>query len=321
MSKKTSQQQFRIKPLCAALLLTFAMQPAQANPLGAAVVNGQASFATSGNTLTVTNTPGTIIHWQDFSIGANEITRFAQQSSASTVLNRVTSNIPSNILGTLQSNGRVFLVNPNGVLFGAGATIDVAGLVATTLNLSNADFLAERYNFTRIPGVANISNAGNLIAQNGGQIFLIAPNIENTGVIIAPNGEILLAAGHSVELVNSNDPNLRVNITAPAGDATNVGQLIASAGNLGLFGAVVKNTGKVSADSATLQGGKVVFRASQRVEAGGTISASGNGGGEIKVLSDMRTGTVNVTGTLDASALSNGNGGYIEILGLSLIHI
>src|SRR5450759_761917 len=307
-----TQLQFRLKPVCAAVLLAVAVQTAQANPIGGTVAAGQASFATTGNTLNVTNTPGTIINWQGFSIGANEITHFVQQSASSAVLNRVISNNPSSILGTLQSNGRVFLINPGGIVFGAGAVVDVAGLVASTLNLSNADFLAGRNHFTQVPGSANVSNAGNITAQNGGQIFLIAPDVENTGVITAPNGEILLAAGYSVDLVSTNDPNLRVSITAPAGDATNVGQLIAQSGSLDLFGTVVRHSGTVSADSATLQGGKIVFKASQRVEAGGTISAQGVGGGEIKLLADMQTGTVNVTGKLDASAPNGGNGGFIE---------
>ncbi len=304
-------RELRLKPIFIALACCYSLS-AQANPIGAQVVNGQASFATTGNALTVTNTPGAIINWQGFSIGANEITRFNQQSAASAVLNRVVSNNPSSILGALQSNGRVFLINPKGIVFGQGATVDVAGLVASTLNLSNADFLAGRYHFTQVPGAQNISNAGNIAAQSGGQIYLIAPNVENTGVIAAPNGEILLAAGHSVDLVSTSNPNLRVNITAPAGDATNIGQLIASSGSLGLFGTVVKNSGSVNADSATLQGGRIVFKASQRVEAGGTISASGAGGGNIAVLADMQSGTVNVTGTLDASAPNSGNGGFIE---------
>ncbi|MDO8346914.1 MAG: filamentous hemagglutinin N-terminal domain-containing protein [Rugosibacter sp.] len=301
-----------LKPVYVCVLLALSAQAVLANPLNPTVVNGQASFATTGNALTVTNTPGTIINWQGFSIGAREITRFNQQSAASAVLNRVISNNPSSILGALQSNGRVFLVNPNGIVFGAGATVDVAGLVASSLNLSNADFLAGRYNFTQVPGAANISNAGNITAHDGGQIFLIAAKVENTGVITAPNGEILLAAGHSVDLVNTTNPNLRVNITAPAGDATNVGQLIASAGSLGLFGTIVRNSGQVSADSATMQGGKIVFKASQRVEAGGVMSAQGAGGGNIAVLADMQAGIVNVTGTLDASAPNSGNGGFIE---------
>jgi len=317
IAQKRIKPQFQLKPVYAAVILTASINiaqthSAQANPTGGTVASGQASITTSGSTLTVTNTPGTIINWQGFSIGSNEITNFVQQSASSTVLNRVVGSDPSSILGTLQSNGRVFLINPNGIMFGAGSVVDVAGLVASTLNMSDADFLAGNNHFTAVPGAADVSNAGSINAQEGGQIFLIAPNVENTGVITAPNGEILLAAGADVELVNSNDPNLRVSITAPAGDATNVGQLIASSGSLGLFGTVVKNSGAISADSATMEGGKIVLKASQRVEAGGTISASGTGGGTINVLANMQDGTVNVTGTLDASAPVSGDGGYID---------
>jgi len=202
------RHRFKLALLAASCLLTF---QAHANPMGGNVVNGQASFNTSGNTLTVTNTPGAIIHWQDFSIQANEITRFAQQSASSAVLNRVVGGNTSQILGALQSNGRVFLVNPNGIVFGSGSTVNVAGLVATSLNLSDADFLAGRHRFTSDPNAQAVNNAGNLTAQSGGEIYLIAPDVENSGVITAPNGEILLAAGSSVELVNSLDPALRVN--------------------------------------------------------------------------------------------------------------
>lgn len=329
MNKKSAnrqqrgQSQHRLKPVYAAVLLAFAVQTAQANPVGGSVVNGSASFATSGNTLTVTNAPGTIINWQGFSISSNEVTNFAQQSASSTVLNRVVGNDPSNILGTLKSNGRVFLVNPNGILFGAGAVVDVAGLVASTLNLSNADFLAGKYHFTEVPGAGNISNAGSITAQDNGQIYLIAPNVENTGIINAPNGEILLAAGASVDLVNTNDPNLRVNITAPAGDVTNVGKLIASSGSLGLFGTVVRNSGTVSADSATMQGGKIVFKASERVEAGGSITANGTSGGSVDISAAHSAdpnapGVVIQTGVIRAQG-SAGAGGSVGISGDSIL--
>ncbi|MBA3023125.1 MAG: filamentous hemagglutinin N-terminal domain-containing protein [Gammaproteobacteria bacterium] len=296
------RHRFKLATMAALCLFSFG---AQANPMGGNVVNGSANFNTSGNTLTVTNTPGTIIHWQDFSIQQNEITRFAQQSASSAVLNRVVGGNTSQILGSLQSNGRVFLVNPNGVVFGAGSTVDVAGLVATSLNLSDADFLAGRHRFTSDPNAQAVSNAGNLNAQQGGEIWLIAPDVENSGVITAPDGEILLAAGSSVELVNSLDPNLRVNITAPAGDATNVGQLVASAGRLGLFGAIVRNSGQVSADSATMQGGKIVFRSSQRTEISGTVSATGTTGGTIEVLSGIEVQIGSGT-ALDASGTNGG---------------
>lgn len=311
-SNPQTVHRWTLRPACAAVFLALASATVYANPLDGIVAGGHATWSTSGRTLTVINTPGTIINWRSFSIGSGETTRFVQQSAASVVLNRVIGGDPSSILGTLQSNGRVFLLNPNGIVFGAGATVDVGGLVASTLNLSDADFRAGRNHFTQIPNAGDILNAGNITAHQGGQIYLIAPNVTNTGVITAPSGEILLAAGHSVDLVSTSDPSLRVSITAPAGDVTNLGRLISQAGSLGLFGTVVRNSGVVSADSATLSGGKIVFKASQRVEAGGRISARGIGGGDIKLLADMDTGAVNLTGALDASAPMRGNGGHIE---------
>ena len=117
-------------------------------PTGPVVMHGQAGISMQGNVLNVVNTPGTVIHWNGFSIAANEIARFQQQSASSAVLNRVIGQDPSAILGQLQSNGRVFLINPNGILFGAGARVDVSGLVASTLNISDQDFLQGRMRFT-----------------------------------------------------------------------------------------------------------------------------------------------------------------------------
>jgi filamentous hemagglutinin family protein len=125
--------------LASAVACCFAPALAWANPTGPAVAHGQASFNSQGKLLTITNTPGTIINWKGFSIGAGETTRFVQQNSASAVLNRVVGRDPSAIFGALQSNGRVFLINPNGILFGAGAVIDTAGLVASTLNIMDAE--------------------------------------------------------------------------------------------------------------------------------------------------------------------------------------
>src|SRR3989338_3512287 len=132
---------FRIKPLALAVTFCFCAQ-AQANPLGRQVVHGTATVNQICNTLTVTNSPSAIINWQGFSINQNETTNFIQQSAASSVLNRVVGADPSQLLGALTSNGKVFLINPAGILVVQGARIDVAGFVASTLNLSNEDFLA-----------------------------------------------------------------------------------------------------------------------------------------------------------------------------------
>lgn len=201
-----------IRPLALAVAACFSLA-ANANPTGPSVVSGSAAFRQAGNLLQVTNSPSAIINWQSFSIGAGEITKFVQQSNLSAVLNRVTTQNPSSILGTLQSNGRVFLINPSGIVFGAGSVIDTAGLVASSLSLSNADFLAGRMNFTAVPGAGSVINQG-AINGSGGSVYLVGPAVTNSGIIASPKGEVVLAAGNSVELVNPATPNLRVEITA-----------------------------------------------------------------------------------------------------------
>jgi filamentous hemagglutinin family protein len=148
-----------IRPTAAALAVAACFSgPVLANPTNPTVVHGTATFATAGNILNITNSHNAIINWGSFSIGINELTRFIQPSALSAVLNRVTGQDPSAILGALQSNGRVFLLNPNGIVFGAGAQINVAGLVASTLNLSNDDFLNNRMRFTDGAGAGSVVN-------------------------------------------------------------------------------------------------------------------------------------------------------------------
>ena len=167
---------------------------AYAAPTNPTVISGSAVFSQAGNALNITNTPGTIINWQGFSIGSAEITRFIQQNNLSSVLNRVTGNEASAILGQLLSNGRVFLINPNGIFVGGGAVIDTAGFAMSSLKLDNADFLAGRFKFEDVPGAGKVINQVTIKAGDGGFVYLVAPQVENHGVITSPSGEIVLAA-------------------------------------------------------------------------------------------------------------------------------
>lgn len=326
MKKSRHCNNWQRKAVAVAVASCFVItSPVYANPIGADVVNGTVSMAQQGNALNITNSPGAIINWQSFSIGVSEATRFIQQSAASGVLNRVTGVDPSSILGTLQSNGRVFLINPNGVLFGAGAQVDVAGLVVSTLNLSNADFLAGRYNFTANANAGGIENQGSITALPGGQIYLVAPDINNSGAISSVNGDILLAAGNSVELVNASSPDMRVVISAPSNQAINLGSIVANSGRVGIYAGLVNHHGIVSADTAMVGAtGKITFRATRDInlEPGSVISASGapggvHDGGEVRIVADgtlaMRQGArVSVDGGVDG-----GNGGFLELSGLT----
>jgi filamentous hemagglutinin family protein len=306
-----------LNPLAFSLTL-LCVAPALALPVAPTVAHGSASFSQSGSTLTVTNTPNAIINWGSFSIGQNELTKFVQQSSASAVLNRVTGQSPSQILGQLQSNGRVFLINPNGIVFGQGARIDTAGLIASTLNLSDADFLAGKLRFSGTGSEAKVDNQGTINTAQGGFVYLIAPNVENSGLINAPNGDVLLAAGHSVEIADGLNPALRVVLTAPEGSVINLGQVLAESGRIGLHGGMVANSGVVSASSAVAEGGKIYLRATEKIELAepSKLSANGTVGGEITAITQKDgqiAGELVARGEISAQGNgAAGSGGFVE---------
>ena len=257
-------------------------------PVAPTVTSGSATFAQNGNVLTVTNSNQAIINWQSFSIGRNETTKFVQPSASSSALNRVLSNDPSVLLGSLQSNGRVYLINPAGIMVGQGARIDVAGFVASTLNLSDSDFLANRLRFAETPGAGKLQNLGEITTPSGGNVYLVAPQVENSGIITAPNGEVLLAAGQRVELIDTATPGVRVEVVGSEGSATNLGTITAEAGRIGIAGVLVRNSGTLNASSVVSEGGRIFLKATTDtlVDGNSQITATGTKGGRIEVLGD-----------------------------------
>ena len=156
--------------LCSALML--GPTSILANPLGGQVVGGQATISGQGTaTVTITQTTqNAIINFNTFNIATGEVTQFIQPNSTSVALNRVIGGLgPSTIDGTLTANGRIFLVNPNGVLIGAGGVINTGSFLATTHDITNANFMAGNYNFN-IAGRpdASIVNLGHITAADGG---------------------------------------------------------------------------------------------------------------------------------------------------------
>ena len=168
------------------------------------VVGGAATVQGSGTATVIVNqsTSSAIINWHTFNIGASESVRFNQPSSSSVALNRVTGGLgPSEIMGTLTANGRVFLINRDGVLFGPSAVVNTAGFLASTNDIKNSDFMAGRYNFN-IPGRpdASIVNLGRITATSGGFAALVAPGVRNSGTITATLGTVALASGNGFTL-------------------------------------------------------------------------------------------------------------------------
>ena len=145
----------------------FALDP-NALPTGGNVVGGAGNIGATGNQMTVTqNTQNMIVNWNTFNIGSQAGVNFVQPNAQSTALNRVLSADASSIMGSLTANGRVFLINPNGVLFGNGARVDVGSMVASTLNITDSNFMAGKYVFEKGAAAGSIVNQGTITAKDG----------------------------------------------------------------------------------------------------------------------------------------------------------
>ncbi len=209
-------------PHAARLLASFAVTAAvfapltgNAAPAGGTVVAGNATItSSSGGTTINQSSQNAALNWQSFNIGVGESVRFVQPNAQSVALNRVLGSDPSSILGTLAANGKVFLVNPNGVLFGTGSRVSVGGLVASTRDISVRDFVAGRYNFVGA-GNGSVVNEGSINAD-GGYVALLGATVSNRGVISARLGTVALAAGNAITLDVAGDGLLNVSVDAGA---------------------------------------------------------------------------------------------------------
>jgi trimeric autotransporter adhesin len=179
--------------LCLCTITTAAI----AAPTGGVVSAGQATVSAQGsNTRIQQSSARAIVNWQGFDVAVGESVTFVQPSASAITLNRVSGINASSIAGNLTANGRIFIVNPNGVVFGPTARVNTAGLVATTADIDNTSFMQGRYEFrTRGNDNAQISNQGVITTSDGGRVALLGPTVENTGTINANRGVVYLAGG------------------------------------------------------------------------------------------------------------------------------
>jgi filamentous hemagglutinin family protein len=303
--------------LSLALAAAFSAQPVngQTLPAGGVASHGQAAFSSpSPQQLVVTtqNGPGSghsAINWQSFSISAGSSARITQPDAASLSINRVVTNNPSAIFGSLSSNGRLVLVNPSGITVGAGAVIDTAGFTASALRMTDANALAGRLRFG---DAAGITVEGRITARDG-DIVLVAPQIAvgSSALLQAANGSTILAAGQQVEITGRGLEGISLLVQARDNEARNLGRLEGDA--VAMFAGTLRHRGTIQATTATREGGKVVLQASgdATVEATGTILATGQRGGQIDVLG-QRVGITDQA-LIDASGTTAG--GSIRIGG------
>ncbi|HSW17786.1 MAG TPA: filamentous hemagglutinin N-terminal domain-containing protein [Ramlibacter sp.] len=285
--------------------LAAASAPVFVFPVGPQAVHGTANAQIAGNLMTVTTQNGagtahSVVNWQSFSLSAAATTQFVQPSAASTAINRVVGSgggiAQSFIDGTLSSNGRLVLVNPAGIAFGAGSVVDTAGFVASTLSMAEADAISGRWVFSNAGSAGALSADGAIVARSG-DVILMAPSLEvgANALIQAPNGATLLAAGQAVGLTGPGLEGIVLMAQARNGTAVNLGRLEGDA--VGIFAGTLRHSGDIQVDAVTQAGGRVALVA-KTLEVEGTVAARGPAGGAVTLLTDALT----LTGGVDAGA-------------------
>lgn len=291
---------------------------AYALPAGGEVQEGSASFESPDPlTLNIVTSHQSIIQWQSFNIAQNESVNFIQPLSSSTALNRVIGGSASEIAGILNANGIIFLVNPAGITFTETASVNVGSLIASSLNITNENFLAGRYVFENDSELqaGQIINMGDITVRGGGLVALFGGTVENSGSIVAELGNIALAAGNKITLSFDSKGYLLVDVTEGIGP-----ELLADPAQP--YPSAVRNTGELKAS-----GGKVILTAEQvsnvferLVNQEGKIEANSVVEREGRILLQGDSGLVRNAGELHADGTSdNPFGGLIEIAGEKII--
>ncbi len=279
------------------------------------VTAGAASAATTSSALTINQTTqSATLNWQSFNIAAGNTVQFVQPNASAVALNMIWDSNPTQIFGALDANGHVFLINQNGIVFGAGAQVNVGGLVASTLNIAptavtnglaypgtqgNAAFQPfTDSNGNPLPsGNITVQQGAALQAADGGQIYMFGTNVTNLGTIQTPEGQTILAAGTDVYLEESpvSNTNLRgmyVEVQG-SGMVTNglasnsgasspqqlVGQIIAQDGNISLAALAVNQYGRLNATTSVTENGSIYLEAQNgAIQSAGDLPTAEAGG-------------------------------------------
>lgn len=312
--------------------LSLGASSVDAMPEGGVVRSGSGSVTQNGKEMTIRQDSGRLaMDWTGFSVGKDETVRFQQPGKDALALNRVTGNQQSVIDGSLLSNGHVLLVNPNGVVIGKNASIDVGGLVASTAQVKD-NFMKEFGNSTgafSLGGVSDgkIINEGTIKAE-GGLVALHAAKVENSGTISNTGGSAVLAAADTLTLTPDADGKLNFTVDGKAAEASalNKGTITADGGTIvmtadsasDVMSTVVNNSGTLQARTLRKnEKGQILLEGGDKgqVEVSGTLDASGTeegqSAGNIKVIGEK---TIVHDGT-NLLARGNVDGGKIETSG------
>lgn len=334
---QVSAMQFNKKAIAVYVAMIIASNGAEANPIGGEFAQGMGSISNAvGLTTIQQTTQQAIVNWQSFGSNAGEVIKFVQPNANAAILNRVVGNLPSNLNGLLEGNGRVYLVNPNGIVLGANGVINVnGGFVASTQGISDSAFMQG--------GALTFSgdNAGNI------QILGKISSAQGDIVIIAPKTEIAagatLQAGQNIQLIAANEVQLsngKLTVTpklSDAGQLTVAGTLEAAkvqleAHNNNLGALAINTTGTIRANGTqTNPDGSVSIMAygeGSNIKVSGSIKANSsdtnnnnvqpNMGGRIVIGRNEDTGVLAASTDIRGATLQS-QGGFVETSGASLL--
>ncbi len=299
---KAGSSTFYVRPLTVALCLVS--QPLLAGPAdnelptNGQIVSGDGAISQSGAAMTVLqNSQKMITDWDTFNIGAGASVTFRQPDSSAVALNRVTTMGASHIHGSLNANGQVFLVNPSGVTFAPGSRVDVGGITASSLNITDSDFLTKSFIFTGDETSGEVLNQGEISA---GYVALIAPRVINEGRIVTAEGVTALGAGDQVSLDFDGDQLIRLTVERSTVETLAANRSLIRAEN----GTVFMNAGARNSLAQAVVNNEGVIEAKGIVSEGGRILLSAGG----------TAGEANVSGVLDVSSATD-KGGRIVVTG------
>ena len=299
---KTARLLCRVSPraLIAGGMAALVISPsgeALAQSRNGSVTQGGANISHQGGNTTINqSTDRVIIEWDNFDIGVEETVEFVQPRNRSIALNRVESEVPTQIEGALKANGNVWVVNQSGIVFHESAQVDVGGLIATTSDIDDADFASGNFDFSK-PGRdgASVVNRGNITVGEAGLAALVGPGTENDGMIQATMGTVVLGGNESLAVDFAGDGLIAFELGEEV-SVSNSGSILAEGGQV-----------LISAETAT-------SLVNATVSLGGEIetASSGETGGLIDI--DGGDGRVDVTGRLAATgAETNEAGGRVNI--------
>ncbi|MEN8179343.1 MAG: filamentous hemagglutinin N-terminal domain-containing protein, partial [Pseudomonadota bacterium] len=340
------QKNYKIKSLAgyirAAIILPAGILLAQNNavfagPEGGQIVGGEGNISTpdANTTLVHQQSQNLAVEWQSFNVQAQELVQFQQPSASSSVLNRILDQNPSQIFGAIEANGRVFLVNPNGIIFSPTASVNVGSLIAAGLDMDTVKFMNGQYEMGVPEGVnpGAVINRGMIKAATGGSVTLVGGAVSNEGLIIADVGYVNLASGRKAVIdFDGNgliyfqvEESVLENTSDADASVKNSGEIRAEGGTVvmsghtarDIFSQVVNNEGIVRAGSIDDTGGTIRLTGiGGRIANSGTLDASGATGGEVSITGE----NIDHSGSINADG-SAGNGGSVELVSADTIFV